>query len=77
MEAWMAVIEIVLVFILFVASANITVSRLTLPQPAANKKTDLPAPDTQREIRLTCLSAMTSIVFMALFSWLAVQFFIF
>lgn len=77
MEDWVPVAEVLVVFILFVASANITISRLTVPLPAANEKTGLSAMDTHREIRLTYLSAMTTIIYMVLFSWLAIRFFIF
>ena len=76
MENWILIIETVVIFSLFAISANITISRLALPLPAANEETGFTAMDIQHEIRLTYLSAMTSIVFMALFSWLAIQFFI-
>jgi|GEM_PF-3800906 len=75
METWRLAIEAAVVFILFVISADITISRLT--QPVVNKKIDLTVMDIHREIRLTYLSAMTTIVYMALFSWLAIRFFIF
>lgn len=58
--------EALATFILFVMSANITISRITL----------LPIHEQRdREDRLTALSAMTTLIYMAMFAWAATKLF--
>lgn len=59
MENWIAVVEIVAIFLLFMLSAYITVSRLTLLLPKVRKKTG-------RGNDLTAVSIITTLFYMAM-----------
>jgi|GEM_PF-5811943 len=67
MENWIAVVEIVAIFLLFMLSAYITVSRLTLPLPKVSKKTG-------RGNELTAVSIITTLFYMAMLGHLAAKF---
>jgi hypothetical protein len=66
MESWIPVVELVAIFLLFMLSANITVSRLTLP---------VVSKETGRENDLTAVSVITTLFYMAMFGHLAAKFF--
>ena len=76
MESWIPVVEIVVIFVLFTLSANITVARLTLPLPAVSKETEVTRMDILRENNLTVVSVVATLIYMALFGYLAANFFV-
>jgi hypothetical protein len=67
MESWIPVIELIAIFLLFMLSAKITVSRLTQPLPKVSKKTG-------RENDLAAVSIITTLFYMALLVHLAANF---
>jgi hypothetical protein len=75
MENWIPVIELVAIFLLFMISACITVSRLTLPLPKVSKETGVTRMDILRENDLTAVSIITTLFYTALLGHLAANFF--
>jgi hypothetical protein len=74
MESWIPVIELIAIFLLFMLSAKITVSRLTQPLPKVSKKTGVTKMDILRENDLTAVSIITTLFYMALLVHLAANF---
>lgn len=68
-------IDVLIIFLLFATSANITTARMAKRLPAINEKSGPTRSDILRESSLTGLSLATTLIYLGLFGYLAANFF--